>query len=354
VKLSTNRKRGGKNVIPDYEQHPLAKDIPMMTSEELERLRQSMLRHGFDPRHPITLHENMILDGFSRYKVCQQEDIGPVFTEFQGTDPLRFLIKENLDRRHLSPAQRLHIMEKLRPRLEREAKERKLAGQTLHQDDLGANLHQGSLLSGRVNDAIAETARVSPRTAAAFRSVQVNGTPELKEAVKKGEISITDAAALVKETKDPKEQAEAVQAKKEGRARTAREAAKKTSSGDEVVVDANGEPVPGELRDAFGTSALSDMEAQVREQIKTLRALKRKVNSSFSWAPFFNPPIVSARLDRCIEELEAVAACIESGTPYVLCPRCKGKKCRDCRNCGHVPKWRLDELNEQYRLSGRS
>src|SRR5262249_44098613 len=174
----------------DYEQHPIAQDIPPMTAEEFEGLRKSIREHGYDRDKPIILFQHMVLEGMSRYRACMAENVTPVFKEFAGDDPVAFVIRENLDRRHLTPAQKLHIAEKMRPKLEEEAHARMKGGQG--PSDPPAFLQEGQT----VNAKLASMAGVSERTVANYRAIQLNGSQEVKEAVHEGKVSITDAATL--------------------------------------------------------------------------------------------------------------------------------------------------------------
>jgi hypothetical protein len=119
----------------------------------------------------------------------------------------------------------------MRPRLEEEAHARMLAGRTVQPVDPAANLQQGTGSPKSVNAKIGELAGVSERTVADFRKVMTEGGPAIKDAVASGQVAISDAVALIKETKEPKEQAEAVRAKREGKGRTATQAARSQRTG---------------------------------------------------------------------------------------------------------------------------
>jgi hypothetical protein len=60
-------------------------------------------------REPITLYDGMVLDGRNRYRACEAARIEPRFFEFDGDDPLGFVLSLNLQRRHLSEPQRAMV-----------------------------------------------------------------------------------------------------------------------------------------------------------------------------------------------------------------------------------------------------
>ena len=90
----------------EYQRHPESQIFPRMSPEEFNALVKSMVDHGFDSAFPIILYENMIVDGWHRYKAAKAADAGPVFREWSGNEArLRdFIIYANSTRRHLSKA----------------------------------------------------------------------------------------------------------------------------------------------------------------------------------------------------------------------------------------------------------
>jgi len=91
--------------------HPLANIFPRMTNEEFEALVQDIKLNGL--RQPIVLFEKKILDGRHRCEACRsagRELTDKNFTDLPvGTDPLKFVISQNVHRRHLNESQRAII-----------------------------------------------------------------------------------------------------------------------------------------------------------------------------------------------------------------------------------------------------
>jgi hypothetical protein len=93
--------------------HPLANKLPPVTEEEFNRLVADIKDNGL--RVPITIYEGKILDGRHRYKAAEKAH-RPLtekdFTEFKPTStdsPIKFVISQNVNRRHLNESQRALI-----------------------------------------------------------------------------------------------------------------------------------------------------------------------------------------------------------------------------------------------------
>lgn len=89
--------------MPQYQSHALADLFPLIEGAEFDELVSSIKAHGL--REPITLYNNLILDGRNRYRACEASGVEPRFEEFTGEDPRAFVADKNLHRRHLNPSQ---------------------------------------------------------------------------------------------------------------------------------------------------------------------------------------------------------------------------------------------------------
>jgi len=94
-------------MITHYEFHELCCIFPRCSDEELQLLVSDIRENGL--LTPITLYEGKILDGRNRYLACQMLNIEPDYVEFDGKDPLPFVVSRNLCRRHLSESQRAMV-----------------------------------------------------------------------------------------------------------------------------------------------------------------------------------------------------------------------------------------------------
>jgi hypothetical protein len=90
------------------ELHALCTLFPRMSDDEFAGLRADIAANG--QRTPITLYGGKILDGGHRYRACLAEGKTPRFVEFDGGDPVAYVLSLNLRRRHLSVGQQAAIV----------------------------------------------------------------------------------------------------------------------------------------------------------------------------------------------------------------------------------------------------
>lgn len=91
-----------------YELHPLCTLFPRMAGAEFDALVADIRENG--QREPITLYQNMILDGGNRYRACLAADRVPQFEPFHDGNIVTFVLSKNLHRRHMSAGQQAAIV----------------------------------------------------------------------------------------------------------------------------------------------------------------------------------------------------------------------------------------------------
>ena len=74
------------------ERHELSAEYADLSNGEWESFLQRFREKGFDKRHPITLHDGKVLDGWQRLRACIVCDCKPTFI------PLRFIHAAYLQR----------------------------------------------------------------------------------------------------------------------------------------------------------------------------------------------------------------------------------------------------------------
>jgi len=220
-----------------YEFHPLANIFPLMKSPELRRLADDIAQNG--QQEKVVLCDGMILDGRNRAMAFallaeEDEDEDGLFetidlTEyFRHVDPLPYVLSQNLHRRHLTASQRASVAAEVKKIEAQRAKERQGTRADL-QDNIPVNLPECSK-TGDARDIAAKQLNVSGRLVDMAETVADHGTPELQEAVRDGEVSVSAAATIAKEP--PEVQRRAVAGGKKGVAAEAKRVrqAKSTSS----------------------------------------------------------------------------------------------------------------------------
>ncbi len=158
-----------------YPPHPYAALFPMMTDDNLKSLTGSIGRGGL--QEPIVLYEGEVLDGRNRQIACSNANIKPVYIDYTGDDPLGYVTRANLDRRHLTTSQRGAVAAEL-ANLE--------SGQSAGRS---ANLPTSAITQSEA----AALLDVSPRTLRSAKAIKA-ADPELFEKVKRGEVTIEAAS----------------------------------------------------------------------------------------------------------------------------------------------------------------
>ena len=161
-----------------YEIHDYSLIFPAMPDDQFEVLVEDIRDNGC--REPVVLFDGKVLDGRHRYKACVELGIEPVFVQYEGDDPLGFAISHNLSRRHMNESQRAMVAARL-SMLGREGRPKK------------------TVPIGTVSPIAEKQAKLmntSRRGVFRAKKVLKDGTPELADAVKNGEIAVSVAAKI--------------------------------------------------------------------------------------------------------------------------------------------------------------
>lgn len=156
--------------------HEYANLFPMMNPEEFKVLVQDMIASGFDPSSPIVTFQNKILDGRNRFKAALEAKVKPLFESFTGSDPLGFVVRHNLKRRHLNDSQRAAVAAKLA---------------TMRQGER-TDLQPSANFPKVSQSQAAEMLNVSDRSLRMFNAV-AERMPELVPLIEKGELTVNKA-----------------------------------------------------------------------------------------------------------------------------------------------------------------
>ena len=100
--------------------------IPLISDEESKELEKSITKEGC--RDDLIIYKGLILDGHNRYKICREHKIDFKTVEVTGVknrDQAKlWIIRNQLARRNLTTYQKAQMALKLKPLIEKRAKEK--------------------------------------------------------------------------------------------------------------------------------------------------------------------------------------------------------------------------------------
>jgi ParB-like chromosome segregation protein Spo0J len=168
-----------------YTQHPLSSAFPAMTENEFQELKDSIEVNGV--LNAITIYEDMVIDGWHRYKAANDLGMDCPETELdESIDPKDFVLAQNKNRRHITVAQ-LAI-----------ATAQVYEWHPANRPNKGA----GTAHLLKTTAELAEISGASERTIKQAKAVLRDASPEVQEAVKSGKIGLEKAQKLSKLPKD--------------------------------------------------------------------------------------------------------------------------------------------------------
>jgi len=208
---------------------PEAGIFPMMSEEELKALAADI--DEFGQVHTVKLYDGDILDGRNRWQamtIFGRKHKDPACETVNPKSLISYVISTNEKRRHLNTGQRNAAGAESIPFFEEEAKKRQreagkiggqIAGRGRKKDDrVKADLPEAN--GHQARDDAAAAVGASPRGVEQAKRVKEQGSKNLFEAVKRGEISTDRAERIVKSTSDKRKQDELLKATMESRQAT--------------------------------------------------------------------------------------------------------------------------------------
>ena len=207
-----------------YVAHPIAEWFPLLDEPALAEMAASIAREG--QLEPCVVWGSQLVDGRNRWLACERAGVEPrvVSREFRDdSEAGRWIVAQNVHRRHLTTSQRAMLAARALPLYEEPARERQReaaseAAAARPRDEAGrlqvpANLPEPGAVPRHEREARSEAAsafNVSPRAVQAAKAVATRGVPELAQAVADGEVSVSAAEQVTKLARG--EQAEVVAA----------------------------------------------------------------------------------------------------------------------------------------------
>lgn len=228
--------------------HPDADLVPLLEGAELAALAADIKEHGL--RLPIVTHLGRVLDGRNRLAACELAGVPPRFEVWAGTgSPTAWVLSVNLHRRHLDASQRAMVGGRARDQFETETRAREHARKT---GTTPAILPESY---GESRDKAAALVNVSGRSVEAASRVLAKGSADLVRAVDRGQVTVSDAAKVLDQSKAA--QSEHLRAVQAGEAKTLAAAARASAR---EALGMNAEP-PGDKSLAKFANAMKRLAA---------------------------------------------------------------------------------------------
>ncbi|PKN55244.1 MAG: hypothetical protein CVU56_22455 [Deltaproteobacteria bacterium HGW-Deltaproteobacteria-14] len=196
-------------MISGYPVHPACAMLPMMPDAAITELAADIRRHG--QQQPIWLHDGQILDGRNRLRACALAGVDPDVREWEGDDPVRWVLSLNFHRRHLSDTQKAVVgarAERLIAEREASARvaEREASDPEPTPPPEGEGVGEGDAPATapplraadfkRARQAAAALVNVSERAIARGRQLLDKAVPGLVDAVERGDVGMSAAEAI--------------------------------------------------------------------------------------------------------------------------------------------------------------
>lgn len=168
--------------------------IPPLTAEEYAGLEESILQEGC--RDALIVWGDTLIDGHNRFEICTRHNIPFEITEMlfpSRVDVIAWIIKNQFGRRNLPAYERARLALRLKPVIAEKAKENLVT----HTDD-GYQGLQNSAKAVDTRKELAAAAGVSHDTIAKVEKIEAHATPEMKEQLRAGQMSINQAYQTVR------------------------------------------------------------------------------------------------------------------------------------------------------------
>lgn len=200
-----------ENHVLGYPVHPACALLPLMSEDSLAEMAYDIKVNGLT--RPVVLNDGKLLDGRNRLLACEMAGVEPDFVEFEGEDPVAWVLSLNFHRRHLTETQKALVG----ARAERVllARANALAPSTVAPAEDGAETPTEDTAMGEGADSPSQVAKKVRRSAAALVNVSERAiakgkklidraVPELVYAVERGTVPFA-AATTVAELEPPKQ-----------------------------------------------------------------------------------------------------------------------------------------------------
>ena len=94
-----------ENGVLELKRHPLSTIFGDITGDVAADFRAGM-EHGIEEGgRVVRTLDGMVLDGWQKYRALVDMGVDPEFVPYEGNDPAGFVVKMNVNRRHLTAGQ---------------------------------------------------------------------------------------------------------------------------------------------------------------------------------------------------------------------------------------------------------
>ena len=162
--------------------------IPSLTEDEYQQLEANIIADGC--RDALVTWNGILIDDHNRYRICQENDIpfATISKDFPDREAvIEWIIRNQFGRRNLTPFQRAELALKLKPVVERKAKERQenthLVGPGIQKKNM---VVQKSAQPSKSRDELAAMAGISHDTLKRAETIMKKGTPEQVQRAREG------------------------------------------------------------------------------------------------------------------------------------------------------------------------
>jgi DNA modification methylase len=172
--------------------------IPPLSNEEFKQLERNILEEGI--REPLITWNGILIDGHNRYRIAQEHDMNyeTLEKEFENIFLVKvWMIYNQFGRRNLSNYWKSVLALEIENVFKEKAKENLILS--------GENFGKGLQISAKpiiekidTRQEIAKIANVSHDTIAKVKKIQAVATPEVKEKLNTGQMSINEAYKEIK------------------------------------------------------------------------------------------------------------------------------------------------------------
>lgn len=175
--------RSREKSINEIVLHPEFKKLFHIDKQVLNRITQSIIKHGFDCTQPLHLWESegilYLIDGYTRYSAAKKAGLERVpchlHTEIQTQEEAyQYALRLQINRRNLTESELLIIISQLTA-------------------EFTNNKKKDNTASGRMIERIAEEIKISPRTVQKYQTINRKAPKEIKRAIEEGKITINQA-----------------------------------------------------------------------------------------------------------------------------------------------------------------